>query len=182
MTTQLWLYYIIAIATLVMVLSLVCTYKCLKVVPYNYIYLAVFTLFESYTVATLTGFYKPEYVLYAAILTLVMSVTLSVYACFTKTDFTVCGCGLLIVGIAVSVASLILMLTVRNHYAMLVIAWITLILASVYLIYDTQLIVGGQGRKYQLTYDDYIIGSMMLYTDVILLFIEILRVMGGRRR
>ena len=45
-----------------------------------------------------------------------------------------------------------------------------------YIIYDTQLIVGG--RKHELSYDDYIIGALMLYVDIIGLFLELLELLN----
>jgi FtsH-binding integral membrane protein len=44
-----------------------------------------------------------------------------------------------------------------------------------YLIYDTQLIVGG--KRYELDYDDYIIGALMIYIDIIALFVELLQIL-----
>ena len=39
------------------------------------------------------------------------------------------------------------------------------VLFGMYLIYDTQLIVGG--RQQELTVDDYIVGALSLYMDII---------------
>ena len=47
---------------------------------------------------------------------------------------------------------------------------------GLFLIYDTQLIAGG--KKYELSLDDYIIGALMLYTDIILIFLELLKLFG----
>ena len=50
---------------------------------------------------------------------------------------------------------------------------------SIYLIIDTQLILGG--RHVELTLDNYVLGAVMLYVDIIRLFIEILRIVGKAR-
>ena len=49
---------------------------------------------------------------------------------------------------------------------------------GLFLIYDTQMIAGG--RKYELSLDDYIIGALILYMDIIILFLEILKIFGRR--
>jgi FtsH-binding integral membrane protein len=49
---------------------------------------------------------------------------------------------------------------------------------SVYLIIDTQLIIGG--REKELTMDNYVLGAVILYIDIIRLFLEILRIFGKR--
>jgi FtsH-binding integral membrane protein len=47
---------------------------------------------------------------------------------------------------------------------------------SVYLIIDTQMIVGGHYLKYSI--DDYIMASVNLYLDIINIFIYLLAIMG----
>ena len=50
---------------------------------------------------------------------------------------------------------------------------------SIYLIYDTQLIIGGKSR--QISIDDYIFAAMSLYVDMIRLFMEILKIVSRVR-
>ena len=47
---------------------------------------------------------------------------------------------------------------------------------SLYLIYDTQLIVGNHENKLEI--DDYIIGATMLYTDIISIFVHLLSLLN----
>ena len=49
------------------------------------------------------------------------------------------------------------------------------ILFGIYLVIDTALIL--QGGKYGLTIDDYILGALILYIDIINLFLFILRLL-----
>ena len=49
------------------------------------------------------------------------------------------------------------------------------LLYSIYLIYDTQLIIGNKENR--LDYDDYILGALMLYLDIINLFIYLLQIL-----
>merc|ERR1711879_1103277 len=60
-------------------------------------------------------------------------------------------------------------------------AGIGAILFSFYIVYDTQIIVGGNHKKYQLSVDDYAFGALTLYVDIINLFMMILSLFGDRR-
>jgi FtsH-binding integral membrane protein len=57
--------------------------------------------------------------------------------------------------------------------------------AAIYMIYilvDTQLIMGGQKGRVKLSLDDYISGAIMLYIDIIGLFIKLLQILGKKKR
>ena len=48
------------------------------------------------------------------------------------------------------------------------------IIFSFYIVYDTQLIIGGKHKKYQYNQDEYIFAALNLYLDIINLFLYIL--------
>lgn len=179
MRTYMALYYVAAVLTIVMLLSLLCFHGILRKVPQNYIFLSIFTVLESYTVAVLTCFYEPISVLYAAILTFVMALSLTMYACFAKTDLTRIGSTLCWVSLGVSLGAMLLMAIVRSHFILIICAWVFLIIAALYLIVDTQMILGG--RHKELSVDDYVIGAMMLFIDIVHIFIQLLIIFGRRR-
>ena len=54
-----------------------------------------------------------------------------------------------------------------------------MLLGSIYIVYDTQLIMGDRSR--QLSVDDYIWAAMMLYIDIVRLFLYILQLLGKHR-
>ena len=54
---------------------------------------------------------------------------------------------------------------------------IGVLLFSIYLIVDTQLIVNKNG----LSKEDYILGALILYMDIVTIFIYILQLLGGNR-
>jgi len=70
----------------------------------------------------------------------------------------------------------ILSIFIRNRMLELILSVCGVLLFGVYLIYDTQLIVGG--KQHELSIDDYIIGALMLYIDIVRIFIEVLRILG----
>lgn len=115
---------------------------------------------------------------FAAGLTAVMVFALTFYALVTKTDFTMCG-GLLSVLLFTIFGASILNYFLKIPWLNVGITIASLILFSMYLIYDTQLIAGGKHQRAgQLSSDDYIIGAMMLYIDIVMLFLEILKLLG----
>jgi FtsH-binding integral membrane protein len=52
------------------------------------------------------------------------------------------------------------------------------IIFGIYLVIDTQLIVGG--GRYELSLDDYVAGALLLYIDIIQIFLYILSLLGGK--
>eukprot|EP00826_Nyctotherus_ovalis_P044548 TRINITY_DN4814_c0_g1_i2.p1 TRINITY_DN4814_c0_g1~~TRINITY_DN4814_c0_g1_i2.p1 ORF type:complete len:161 (+),score=51.02 TRINITY_DN4814_c0_g1_i2:28-483(+) len=133
---------------------------------------------DVYKRQTLTCFYEPMSILYAAILTFTMALSLTVYACFTRTDLTSIGSTLCWVSLGVSLGAMILMAIVRSHFVLIICAWIFLIIAALYVIVDTQLIMGGKYKE--LSLDDYIIGAMMLFIDFVHIFVQLLIIIGRR--
>merc|ERR1712186_222422 len=61
----------------------------------------------------------------------------------------------------------------------LVYASIGCIIFSLYIIYDTQLMVGGS-HKYSLSPEEYVFAALNLYLDIINLFLYILQIIGNR--
>ncbi len=176
---HMWLYLLTTIGAIVISLALFCFYSVFKRVPINYILLFTFTLFESYSVAAITSAYTPMSVLAAALLTLVMALSLSLYACFTKTDATTWYWGLLWVFCGTMLVFVVFMIIYPSRYVFLIIAFVVVILVSIFIVVDTQIIIGG--RRYGLGYDDYILAVMLLYTDLITLFVYVLALIGDRR-
>ena len=52
------------------------------------------------------------------------------------------------------------------------------IIFGIYLVIDTQMVVGG--KRLELSMDDYVVGALILYIDIIQIFLYILALMGRR--
>jgi FtsH-binding integral membrane protein len=50
------------------------------------------------------------------------------------------------------------------------------ILFGIYLVIDTQMIIGG--RRFEISTDDYVLAALVLYIDIIQLFLYILRMLS----
>ena len=53
---------------------------------------------------------------------------------------------------------------------------------SLYIVYDTQTIVGGEHKNFQFDMDDYVLAALVIYLDIINLFILLLQLLQGGRR
>lgn len=51
---------------------------------------------------------------------------------------------------------------------------------SIYLLIDTQLIMGGKNKS--LTLDNYVLWSVILYIDIVQLFLQILKILGDKKK
>ncbi|CAD8103417.1 unnamed protein product [Paramecium sonneborni] len=162
-------------------LLLLCIPKFAWKVPYNYILLFIFTFCEGYLISNLCSYVFDRFsenggfiVLMATSFSLAVVIGLTLYACKTKSDFTTKGALLFM-----CITSLLLFGIMAGFYYQNVInllySLICCLLFGAYLIYDTQLILGG--NTHQLSIDDYIIGSMIIYIDIVYLFAHILMVL-----
>ena len=157
--------------------ALGCYRSVARSVPTNYILLTLFTGAMSFMVASITSFYQPQVVLAAAVLTAAVVVALTIYAITTKTDFTYCG-GAMWVFFFVVLTCTIMSFFMRGRVAQVWISGLVIFIMSFYIIYDTQVIVGNHELKLEI--DDYVFAAMMLYIDIIRLFLEILKILGRK--
>jgi FtsH-binding integral membrane protein len=148
-------------------------------VPTNYIALGLFTLCEAYTVAFTCAVLDSNglLVVQAAFLTAGLVIGLTFYAVTTKHDFTLCG------GLIWSLGSVFLMVSILALFfgptMRLIYCALGVMVFSVYLIFDTQFIVGGEGRYASINKEDYILGAVMLYLDILNLFLYIIQILSS---
>lgn len=173
--THMYIEYIALSICLILVFVPLCCPVILQRVPINYLYLLLFTSCLGYSISFGTAGYSPQTVTLAVVLTIVTVITITIYAWRTKTDFTIYGGVLFVCLILLILGSLFSwMFYVPIFHTFLII--LSLILFSIYLIYDTQLLMGTRGSKY--SEDDYILAAMNIYLDVINIFLELLSLIG----
>jgi FtsH-binding integral membrane protein len=159
------------ILTIALPCVIVCFQSTMRTVPYNYYILFAFTLAESYIVSYICGRTNPRFVFMAAFMTFSLVVALTVYAATTQTDFTMQGGLIFVLGCGVMMLTIFGLFT-NNKIFHIIICSVSIVLFGLYLLYDTQLILGG--KENALETDDYILGAFMLYTDIIYLFLRLL--------
>eukprot|EP01138_Halocafeteria_seosinensis_P004267 gb/GECG01004363.1/.p1 GENE.gb/GECG01004363.1/~~gb/GECG01004363.1/.p1 ORF type:complete len:282 (+),score=28.03 gb/GECG01004363.1/:1-846(+) len=159
-------------------IALACCPTVARTYPQNYICLAAFTLLESYLVGVISSFYDTDTVFIALGLTIGVFLALTAFAWQTKIDFTNAS-GIMMSLLVVLIITGILAIFIPS--LRLVYAGLGAIVFSAFIVYDTQLIVGGKHRKMKFGVDDYVIAALSLYIDVVQLFLFLLRILGGRR-
>ena len=152
---------------------LACCRKVARKVPINYIILFVFTGLWSYMVAGFTIYFEPSVVLAAAAFTMCMFIGLTALACFTKSENLGYCWGIASVLGACIFPMIIFFIFFANYIMYILICLVIVVLTSIYIVYDTKMIME------QLDTDEYIIGALFLYVDLIQLFMYILALCGG---
>lgn len=172
-------------------ISMMCVFMCkpdlMRQAPTNYVLLTMFTLAESVMVGVISVQYTQESVLIALGITCLVVVGLTVFACQTTYDFTgfgpylFCGCLVLMgFGFTMWIVSMFGLTGPAFKVANICHAAMGALLFSAYIVYDTQLIIGGK-HKYRFSIDDYAMAAISLYMDIVQLFLYTLRIFGKRR-
>lgn len=174
-----WTLWVMLVINIVTMIAVFCFRNLARAVPTNYILLSLFTLSEAWLVATVCAAYQQaglgKLVLMAAFMTCGMTIALTLYACTTKTDFTMHG-GALFIFSCVITLFIIFELFTSSPLFHVIVSLAVVVLYGFYLLYDTQLIIGG--KTYELSIDDYIIGAIIIYVDIIILFLRILEILA----
>lgn len=166
-------------------ISLVCCCQAaIRQHPTNLIIMLIFTLAMGFMVATVAAFYNEQAVLIAVGTTFALTLGLTLFAIQTKIDFTLKSGLLFTASLSVLLFALlaIVMQWLLGYSSILRIAVAVAIagLFSAFLVYDTQLIVGGKhARGMSYTPDDYVAASISLYLDVINIFLSVLSITGA---
>ena len=179
LTYHFWIYIINVIIPFIILIYFTVKPKKAKQVPINYILLFIFCFSEGYTIARFVIGFKKQSVYFTLILTLIAVLALSLYAYKTKKNFTLLG-GSLFISLMIILLGSIINIFFRIKLLNFILTVVAIILFSIYIIYDTQLIIGN--KEYKLSEEDYIKAAINLYIDIITLFIDILSLLGNRKR
>lgn len=182
---HLWLVYACAILSLVFVCAMSCCQNLTRQFPTNYILLFAFTACEGVLLGFISAQYTVKSVVACVGITVLIFAGLTAYAWTTKTDFT--GLGPYLYGALISLIVFSLCMGLLRfafgfdlEYVEMGYDLACILLFVLYIIFDTQLIVGGS-HKHSFSIDDYVFAAMSLYLDIINLFIHLLRLFGQRR-
>lgn len=152
--------------------------------PANLYWLGAFTVAEATSIGVICALYQENgmgiLVLQALVITLAIFSSITLYCFVTKKDFSFLGGALYaaLVGLLIaSVCSLLLGLTGhRSPWIALAISWFGAILFTLYIFYDTSVIMNHLGP------DDYVIAAVTLYLDIINLFLYVLQILAASQR
>jgi FtsH-binding integral membrane protein len=169
------IFYVAMVLSILLLLLITCVDIARRKVPINYILLFIFTVCEAYMVSYACAVSKPKIVLMAASMTCGMVLCLTLYACITDTDYTQYGAILFGFAIVLMIMSIFLLFT-KNKTLYVILCALGVFLFSIYIIYDTQLIL--RKGAYSLGLDDYIVAPMFLFVDIVGLFMNLLGLMN----
>ena len=145
-------------------------------VPLNYLMLGIFTLGESLAVASLTAKLDPMSVNLAIALFLMLTVCLFLSSMLMKdsSKYAHTMCAAILVGCVIQLI-LVPQMFAENQGAILIASLIGTLIYGAYVVIDLHLIATRD------SIDDYILGAVRLYIDLLRIFIFILRIVGRRK-
>ena len=157
---------------------LVCCPDLRRSYPTNYILLGLLTLCMSFTTGVYTVYYTTQSVMVAGAICTVTSIGIAVVATNTKYDIT----GFLGVMNVFLFALILFGLSLffwKAPWATKMYSGLGAVLFMLYLAIDIQMIMGN--RKLELQPEEYIFAALMIYVDIVTLFMRILALTGERR-
>lgn len=170
---NLWLYFVSIVGVIGTLIG--ATVKA-RSYPTNLIFLAAFTLFESYGLGLACAFVESEVVVQALMITLVIFIGLTLFALQTKYDFTswqgVLGMGLWAL---IGWGFVLFFLPNQSKGAELIYSGAGALIFSAYIVVDTQRIL----KTTML--DEEVLATINLYMDLVNLFLFVLRLVQGSR-
>lgn len=157
-----------------------CKPSLFKTYPQNYLFTALFTVFESITIGFIVSCYTADSVILVFLLTAATVGALTVYAWKTENDFTDMGGYLVVALITLCLVGFIMAFFPAVPFMQKIYAGAGALLFGGYIVYDTQLIIGGKHRN-KFAIDDYVFAAINIYLDVINEFLYLLELFGDRR-
>lgn len=170
---------LLQVVLIVTMISMACCEGVRRKTPMNFIFLFLFTLAESFLLGMIAGQYQANEVIMAVGITAAVCLGLTLFALQTKWDFTMCG-GVLVVCLVVFIIFGIIAIFIPGQILAITYASLGVLLFSVYLVYDTQLMLGGN-HKYAISPEEYIFAALNLYLDIVNIFMYILSIIGLAR-
>uniref|UniRef100_A0A6B2F275 Transmembrane BAX inhibitor motif-containing protein 1 n=1 Tax=Bothriechis nigroviridis TaxID=88079 RepID=A0A6B2F275_BOTNI len=174
-------YYASYAVFLVTYLVLVCCEGPRRRFPWNLILLSIFTLAMGFMTGTIASMYSTKAVFIAMIITAIVALIVTIFCFQTKVDFTSCTGLFCVLGIVVMVTGIITAIVLSFKY----VPWLHMLYASIgaiaftlFLAYDTQLVLGN--RKHTISPEEYVYGALKIYTDIVYIFTFLLQIVGSR--
>mmetsp|Transcript_21249 Transcript_21249/g.49478 ORF Transcript_21249/g.49478 Transcript_21249/m.49478 type:complete len:247 (-) Transcript_21249:93-833(-) len=183
---NIWLLQASLLCSLIAVLAISCCRNIGKSFPTNYLVLLGFTVSEAVLVGVVSARYTSGTVCLCAALTTAIFLGMTAFAWTTKSDFTGAGpylfAGLL--SLFVFGCATFFMQSAGMHVLMMTKLYAAggILLFTMYIVYDTQLIIGEfKGHKISFDVDEYVFAALNLYLDIVNLFLDLLRLLGNQR-
>jgi FtsH-binding integral membrane protein len=172
-----WIYFASYAVFLVTYFVLICSKNAARRFPLNMILLGVLTLAMGYMMGAFSAYYKIESVLIAVGITAFVCLGVTLFSFQTKYDFTSCMGVLFVASLALFGFGIVCIFT-YSRILYTIYAGLGAIFFSIFLAVDTQLIMGG--KRHEISAEDHVFASLMLYIDIVYIFMYILSLFGSR--
>uniref|UniRef100_A0A3Q3MKG7 Protein lifeguard 3-like n=1 Tax=Mastacembelus armatus TaxID=205130 RepID=A0A3Q3MKG7_9TELE len=124
-------------------------------------------------------YYETKAVFLAMGITALVCVAVTIFCFQTKVDFTSCGGFLCIAAILLMIIGVVTAIVLSFQY----VPWLHMLYAAIgaivytlFLVYNTQLLIGN--RELAISPEEYIYGALSLYIDIVHIFLFILQISG----
>ncbi|KAJ0178100.1 hypothetical protein K1T71_005923 [Dendrolimus kikuchii] len=175
-----WLFWVAFAVMFVCLIVMACCENVRRQAPMNFIFLAIFTLAESFLLGITSSVHDINAVMMAVGITAAVCLALTLFAFQTKWDFTGMGGALLCAAVILMLFGIIAIFLPKNQIVTLVYASLGALIFSLYLVYDTQLMMGGK-HKYSVSPEEYIFAALNLYLDIVNIFLYILTIISAAK-
>ncbi|CAL8320391.1 unnamed protein product [Merluccius merluccius] len=148
--------------------------------PCNLVLLGIFTLAMSYMTGTLASYHDTKSVFLAIGITMIVCLAVTIFCFQTKVDFTSCGGLLCTLGVLLMIIGIITAVVLSFQY----VPWLHMLYAAIgaiiytlFLAYNTQLLIGN--RALAISPEEYVYGALSLYVDIVQVFLFVLEIGGA---
>ncbi|XP_014293295.1 protein lifeguard 3 [Halyomorpha halys] len=161
-------------------LVLVCCYRARHIFPLNLILLIILTISYGLIAALVSSRYKTSVVLISFVTTVAIVILIGIIAKWGPVDITGCGwfmCGLSVGLTIVLTVAMIVGIFYYIPLVQLIIACVVVLVYIIFLMFDMQMIIGG--RREELDADEYILGAVILFKDIIIIFLYMMEIIAA---
>jgi protein lifeguard len=137
-----WILWVIMIADLIIIFALTCFESVYRKSPLNAILLFIFTFLNSILIGIISSRYDTDVLMIAVGITAVIVISLTLFSFQTKIDFTGFGIYLFVALIVLILIGFVAMIF-QVKFLHLIYSGLGALIFSFYIVYDTQLMLGG---------------------------------------
>uniref|UniRef100_A0A665URA6 Transmembrane BAX inhibitor motif containing 1b n=1 Tax=Echeneis naucrates TaxID=173247 RepID=A0A665URA6_ECHNA len=164
---------------------LICCKEPRRRFPWNLVLLGIFFYYYMFIgfvliMSVFYSYYETKAVFLAMGITAVVCIAVTIFCFQTKVDFTSCGGFLCIAAVLLMIIGIITAIVLSFQY----VPWLHMLYAAIgaivytlFLVYNTQLLIGN--RELAISPEEYIYGALSLYVDIVHIFLFILQISGA---
>jgi len=166
-----WASYVVFLVTYI---TIACCESVRRRSPGNLIVMFIFTVALSLMAGSICVYHDVWWVMMAMGITCLLCLGLTLFSFQTKLDITGWGMYLFAACWILFIFGIFAIIFASMGYRILYLVYSALmaLLFSMFLVYDTQMIMGG--KKHQISPEDHVYGAIQLYVDVVYIFLAIL--------